>query len=284
MVSAMIVPDRLGPREVQPFLTVLVPVYNEAGTIQELLRGVLDALPAEKQVVVVDDGSTDGTWERVCGWEARRLVELVRHDKNRGKGAAIRTGLELARGQFIIIQDADLEYDPRDYERLLEPLVTNRAHVVYGSRYLSAEGRQRGRWRVLRFGVSLLNVCVRALYHIRLTDEATCYKAFRTADLRVMDLACERFEFCPEVTAKACRMGLRILEVPIGYDPRTAAAGKKIRWTDGLVALASLWRWRHWRPAAKGVLASSRDSFQTNTEALGFGRQHVRRQTCWRVF
>ena len=159
-----------------------------------------------------------------------------------------------------------------------------RADVVYGSRYLSPEGRATGRWRVLRLGVSLLNLCVRVLYGIRLTDEATCYKAFRTADLRAMDLQCERFEFCPEVTAKAYRMGLRILEVPIGYDPRTAAVGKKIRWTDGLVALATLWRWRHWQPAAKGELPSSKDGFQSNTEALGFGRQHVRRQTCWRVF
>ena len=263
-----------------PLLAVIVPVYNEAATIEESLRRVLDAVPVEKQVVVVDDGSTDGTWERVCRGKDRGLVEVVRHDQNRGKGAAIRTGLELARGRFTIIQDADLEYDPRDYERLLEPLITNEAQAVYGSRYLSAEGRQRGRWRVLRFGVSLLNVCVRALYHIRLTDEATCYNAFRTADLRVMDLACERFEFCPEVTAKACRMGLRILEVPIGYDPRTAAAGKKIRWTDGLVALATLWRWRHWQAAAKGELPSSKDGFQANREGPRIGHQNERRQTC----
>ncbi len=144
-----------------------------------------------------------------------------------------------------------MEYDPEDYPRLIEPLVSGQAEVVYGSRYLRVDGqsrRPRRSWRLFRWGVSALNVCVRLLYGARLSDEATCYKAFPTSLLRAMDLQCERFEFCPEVTAKTCRMGLRIHEVPIHYDARTVQAGKKIRLADGLEALRTLWRWRNWRP------------------------------------
>ncbi len=227
-------------------LTVIIPVYNEAQTIDELLRHVL-AAPYAKQVIVVDDGSTDATVEKLEKWEGHPDVLLLAHAKNRGKGAAIRTGLEHAEGRFTIIQDGDLEYDPQEYPKLIEPLLAGEAEVVYGSRYLRSALEPRQPWRLLRFGVAVLNVCVRLLYGARLTDEATCYKAFPTAVLQSMHLHCERFEFCPEVTAKACRLGLEILEVPICYDARTWQAGKKIRWTDGLAALATLWRWRHWR-------------------------------------
>lgn len=232
-------------------LTVIVPVFNEVRTIDELLRRVL-AASYEKQVVVVDDGSTDGTVEVLERWEGHAEVELLQHSKNRGKGAAIRTGLEHAQGRFTIIQDGDLEYDPGDYPRLIGPLLSGEAQVVYGSRYLRGEGQRRRPWRLFRCGVAVLNVCVRLLYRARLTDEATCYKAFPTALLRAMDLQCERFEFCPEVTAKTCRLGLRIHEVPIRYNARSAQAGKKIRWTDGLAALAALWRWRNWQPLTAG--------------------------------
>jgi len=233
------------PKEA-PVLSVIVPVYNEEQTIDELIRRVL-AAPYDKQVIVVDDGSTDGTVEILEKWEEHPQVELFQHSDNRGKGAAIRTGLEHAEGRFTIVQDGDLEYDPQDYPKLIGPLLSGDAQVVYGSRYLRKGSRPRQPWRVLRFGVSVLNVCVRLLYGARLTDEATCYKAFPTDLLRVMDLQCERFEFCPEVTAKACRLGVKILEVPIRYDARTIQAGKKIRWIDGLESLATLWRWRHWR-------------------------------------
>ena len=237
-----------------PVLTVIVPVYNEVRTIKELLRRVL-AAPYGKQVVVVDDGSTDGTVEALEKWEGHSEVELLQHSKNRGKGAAIRTGLEHAQARFTIIQDGDLEYDPEDYRRLVEPLLSGEAQVVYGSRYLRRKGEPRRRWRLFRCGVAVLNVCVRLLYGARLTDEATCYKAFPTALLRAMDLECERFEFCPEVTAKASRLGLKIQEVPISYDARSVQSGKKIRWTDGLAALGTLWRWRHWYlpPAGKSI-------------------------------
>ena len=175
----------------------------------------------------------------------KRVVRL-RHDRNRGKGAAIRTGLVYAEGRFTVIQDADLECDPRDYRALLQPLLREEADVVFGSRYLRWRG-VRSNWRLTRIGVVLLNAFARLLFGVRLTDEATCFKVFSTTVLREMELECERFEFCPEVTAKACRLGLSILEVPIRYHPRTVAEGKKIRLTDGWKALLTLWRFRKWR-------------------------------------
>lgn len=230
-----------------PLLAVIIPVFNEAGTINELLGRVLAASPSDKQVIVVNDGSTDETGETLKRWLDRKEVEILCHSLNQGKGQAIRTALPHARGRFTIIQDGDLEYDPRDYERILEPLRTGKAQVVFGSRYL---GRpiHPGSW-LFRFGVRLLNSMVRVLYGARLTDEATCYKAMSTSLLRQIDLQCERFEFCPELTAKACRLGLKILEVPISYHPRGMKAGKKIRWRDGLEAMKTLWRWRRWKPS-----------------------------------
>jgi dolichol-phosphate mannosyltransferase len=228
-------------------LSVVIPVYNEVRTIDELLRRVL-AAPYEKQVIVVDDGSTDGTTEVLEKWEGHPQLLLLQHSKNRGKGAAIRTGLDHADCRYTIVQDADLEYDPDDYPAVIEPLLSGEAKVVYGSRYIRRADGPRRRWSLSRCAVLALNVCVRLLYGVRLTDEATCYKAFPTAMLRTMDLECERFEFCPEVTAKTCRLGVPILEVPIRYDARSRRAGKKIRWTDGVEALATLWRWRRWRP------------------------------------
>lgn len=226
-------------------LTVIVPVYNDVSTIHECLKRVV-AATYDKQVIVVDDGSTDGTAEVLREGEDHPHVELLRHGKNRGKGAAIRTGLEHARGRYTVIQDADLEYDPNDYLRLLEPLLQAEAQIVYGSRALNTELDGKRTWCPFRVGVKLLNLAFRLLYGLRLIDEATCYKAFPTAVLRKMELVCERFEFCPEVTAKACRMGLPITEVPIPYQPRSVADGKKIRWTDGMEAFAALWRWRNW--------------------------------------
>ncbi|HVA48840.1 MAG TPA: glycosyltransferase family 2 protein [Pirellulales bacterium] len=259
-------PQHLAGRDgYDALLTVIVPVYNEAATVDELLRRVVD-VPLEIQVIVVDDGSSDGTTAILERWEGHPLVELLAHTRNRGKGAAVRTALEHARGRYAIVQDADLEYDPRDYLRLLEPLLAGEADVVYGSRYLNERsrirensGRGRGTltssatglaptppWTTFRVGVCALNVATRWLYGTRLSDEATCYKLFRTETLRAMRLECERFEFCPEVTAKACCMGLRISEVPVGYHPRGAAQGKKIRLRDGIEALKTLWRWRKW--------------------------------------
>jgi dolichol-phosphate mannosyltransferase len=240
------------PDPVAALLTVIIPACNEEHTVDGLLHAVM-AAPGDKQVIVVDDASTDATAEIASCWAKEHpCCELLRHEVNRGKGAAIRTALAHARGQYTIIQDADLEYDPADYPRLLEPLLAGKAQVVYGSRYLAPaiQGRPP---LTFRWGVSALNLAVRALYGARLTDEATCYKVFPTALLRAMDLRCERFEFCPEVTAKACRMGLKILEVPIRYRPRTIAEGKKVRWRDGWEALRTLWRWRRWNPQYNSV-------------------------------
>jgi glycosyltransferase involved in cell wall biosynthesis len=235
-------------------LTIIVPAFNEAAAIAELLPRVTDA-PFEKQIVIVDDGSTDGTVAAVEEWRASResgdAVELLGHAANRGKGAAIRTGLATATGDVVLIQDADLEYDPRDYPRLIEPILRGEADVVYGSRYLRRENRLP--WTANRLCVHLLNLMVRVLYCRKITDEATCYKAFRADVLRRMDLRCERFEFCPEATAKVCRMGLRIHEVPIRYDPRTVREGKKIRWRDGIEAIWTLLYWRFARFSPRDV-------------------------------
>ncbi|MCR4412534.1 MAG: glycosyltransferase family 2 protein [Thermoguttaceae bacterium] len=256
------------PAPGEPLLTVIVPVYNEASTIDELLRRVL-AAPCDKEVLVVDDASSDRTSAILEQWYYRPGVTILAHSTNRGKGAAIRTALPRARGRFTIIQDADLEYDPQDYPRLIEPLLSGNADVVYGSRYMSRPAGRPRPWSVLRAGVSLLNWSVWLLYGVKLTDEATCYKVFPAPVLRAMELQCERFEFCPEVTAKACRMGLEIMEVPIHYEPRSVKQGKNIRWRDGWEALRTLWRCRNWRPtgAAEEWAAAAGSRSRSTMEA-----------------
>ncbi len=229
-----------------PLLSVIVPVFNEESTIDQLLERVVNARYVP-QVIVVDDGSSDATPAQLEKWIGHPQVTVLQHLQNRGKGAAIRTGLAAARGQYCLVQDADLEYDPVEYSTVIEPLRNGAGLVVYGSRYLCS--RVRGGW-FFRQGVRVLNLAVRLLYGQRLTDEATCYKALPTELLRHLHLECERFEFCPEVTAKVCRLGISILEVPVSYHPRTSAAGKKIRLRDGWQALTELWRWRRWQPSA----------------------------------
>jgi dolichol-phosphate mannosyltransferase len=224
-------------------LTVLIPAYNEADTITQVLDAVTDAA-YRKQIIVIDDGSKDGTVELIKEWarNSPQRLTLECHEKNRGKGAAIRTGLEKAIGEVVLIQDADLECDPSDYPSLVEPILRGEVDAVYGSRYTHPTNKIP--WTPNRICVHLLNVMVRVLYGHKTTDEATCYKAVRRELLQRMNLQCERFEFCPEVTAKLCRMGARIQEVPILYYPRSVAAGKKIRWWDGVEAINTLIRWR----------------------------------------
>jgi dolichol-phosphate mannosyltransferase len=230
-------------RDSSPLLTVIIPVYNEAATIRESVERVL-AAPYEKQVIIVNDASTDGTDIVLREFSAQPNVLVLTHPANFGKGRAIRTALAHATGRFTIIQDADLEYDPQDYADVVTPLLSGESQVVFGSRYLTGGNRSGGMF--FRLGVSVLNWLVRFIYGAKLTDEATCYKAMSTALLSAMRLECERFEFCPEVTAKLCRLGIAIHEVPISYFPRGTSAGKKIRWRDGIQAMRTLWRWRKW--------------------------------------
>lgn len=226
-------------------VSVIVPVYNEFPTFQQVLERVRRAALPEgwsMEIIVVDDGSTDGTGQALR--EQARSGIVVGHYSatNRGKGAAIRSGIELASGDVVLIQDGDLEYDPQDYARVLEPIVKRGADIVYGSRFLG--GVPVGMAFKSRLANRLLTVAANLLYGARITDEATAYKAFRTSILRKLRLECQRFEFCPEVTAKLCRLGYRIAEVPISYNARGIAEGKKIRARDGIEALWTLVKYR----------------------------------------
>src|ERR1700691_3938306 len=220
------------------YVSVIVPVYNEAAHLDESLQAI-QASPVKKEIIIVDDGSTDGTREKLQALPPIDDVTVVFHEKNQGKGAAIRTALAYARGEYVLIQDSDLEYDPQDYPQLLVPLEDDRANAVYGVR---PNRPQRG----LRFylGAKLLTHLTNLLYGAGIHDEATCYKVVRRSLLAQFELRCRRFEFCPEVTAKLCRMGEKIAEVPISYNPRSAVEGKKIRHSDGWQAIWTLIRYR----------------------------------------
>ena len=241
----------------RPTLSVVMPAYNERATIHEALRRVLDAPVGSLEIVVVDDGSTDGTRELLTkGVALDPRVRVVLHDVNRGKGAALRTGFAEARGRFVVVQDADLEYDPAEYGELLVPLVDDRADVVFGSRFVSARPH-----RVLYFwhsmGNKLLTLLSNMATDLNLTDMETCYKAFRRDVIQSITIEEDRFGFEPEVTAKIARGKWRIYEVGISYDGRTYAEGKKIGWQDGFRALYCIvryspagHRWRRWRERA----------------------------------
>ncbi|MFW6108546.1 MAG: glycosyltransferase family 2 protein [bacterium] len=222
-------------------LTVIVPVYNEAGTVAEALGRVL-AQPEAGQVLVVDDGSTDGSRpivQRLA--EEHPEVELLCHEANRGKGAAVRTAVPHARGRYTIIQDADLEYDPDDYGKLLAAAEHRGARVVYGSRTRGSPNLSYHRYY---WGGRLVSLVASVLYGQWITDEPTCYKLFDTALLQSLPLREDGFGFCAEATALVRRLGERIVEVPIHYHPRSMDEGKKIRWTDGLAAIWILTRLR----------------------------------------
>jgi glycosyltransferase involved in cell wall biosynthesis len=223
-------------------LTIIIPAYNEAATIAEAIRRVLATGRAE-EIVVVDDGSTDGTAEilsRIQNANAP-VVRVLRHAQNRGKGAAIRTGLAIATGDLVLVQDADLEYEPAEYPVLLAPFSDPAVQVVYGSRNLRRNPHSNF---AFYWGGRFLSWVANRLYGSHITDEATGYKVVRTGLLRELHLDSEGFEFCAEVTAKLLRRGVRIREVPISYRPRSRAQGKKIRWYDGLVAVWTLVRLR----------------------------------------
>ncbi len=219
-------------------VSVIIPVFNESDTVAQTVARVRGA-PVDKEIVVVDDASTDGTPEIVAGLVGPDL-RLLRQPRNQGKGAAIRRALQEISGDAVLIQDADLEYDPSDYPALLAPIECGDAAVVYGTRAPRFEG-MRLPHRVFNWIAARL---ANLLYRADITDEATCYKVFRTDVIRQISLKCERFEFCPEITAKLRKRGIRIHEVPVSYRARSVGAGKKIRWWDGVIALWTLVKYR----------------------------------------
>jgi len=222
-------------------LSIIMPVYNERDTVLDVIRMVLDApLTLEKELIVVDDGSTDGTAEVLQSIDMPS-VKVVLQERNQGKGSAIRRGLPEATGDIVIIQDADTEYDPRDYQKLVDPIVSGEAQVVYGSRQL---GNNTFSYRRYYLGGIFLSWLTNLLYGSHITDEPTCYKVFRKDVIDSINLKCKRFEFCPEVTAKVLKRGIRIVERPISYYPRSISEGKKIRWKDGVEAILTLLKYR----------------------------------------
>ena len=236
-------------------VSVIIPIYNELHFAEEVVRRVIAApLPAgcEKEVIVVDDGSTDGTVELLRKLRSEGKIRYHESILNFGKGTAIRIGLKLATGQIILVQDGDLEYDPNEYPLLLQPILEGRADVVYGSRFAGSIRGMRGvNWLANR----ILTFTANILFGAGITDEATAYKVFRRSVLDRIHLESKRFEFCPEVTAKVRRIGVEIHEVPITYNARGLEQGKKIRWRDGVEALYTLVRCRFARmrdPALAG--------------------------------
>jgi len=217
-------------------LSVVIPVYNEIGTIREILERVR-AVPIPKEVIVVDDGSSDGTGDVLRSLSSPELVTLY-HDKNRGKGAALRTGFARVTGDVVLVQDADLEYDPSEYPRLLKPILDNKADVVYGSRFGGETHRVLFFWHYVgnRFLTTLSNMFT----NLNLADMETCYKVFRADLLKRLRFRSNRFGFEPEFTVKVARLGCRIYEVAVSYHGRNYASGKKITWKDGVSAICCI--------------------------------------------
>jgi glycosyltransferase involved in cell wall biosynthesis len=227
-------------------LSIVIPVFNEVNSMKEVIERVREVhLPqiASREIVIVDDSSTDGTRDVLATYKDQNDFKIVFHDRNRGKGAALRTGIAETTGSIVIIQDADLEYDPQEYPKLLAPLLAGKADVVYGSRFAGGESK-----RVLYFwhsvGNKFLTTLSNMFTNINLTDMETCYKVFRGEVIRSIRIEEDRFGFEPEVTSKVAHMGCRIYEVGISYSGRTYAEGKKINWKDGVRAIWCILKYR----------------------------------------
>jgi glycosyltransferase involved in cell wall biosynthesis len=241
-------------------LSVIVPVYNEAGSLHVILSRVVRA-PFTKEIIVVDDGSCDRTIDILrdkssldsflSGHAAAPFqTKVLFHDRNRGKGAAIRTALETVTGDVVLVQDADLEYDPEEYPRLLAPILEGKADVVYGTRFLGSTHRVLYFWHTV--GNRILTLISNMFTDLNLTDMEVGYKAFKTEILQKITLRSNRFDFEPEITARIARRGVRIYEVPISYAGRTYAEGKKINWKDGFHAIGAIVRYNLWDVEPKG--------------------------------
>jgi glycosyltransferase involved in cell wall biosynthesis len=219
-----------------PTLSVVIPCFNEVETIEQIARAVLASPVERKEIIVVDDCSTDGTREILGSTVEPLVARVLYHERNRGKGAALRTGFAAATGDIVVVQDADLEYDPQEYPRLIAPILAEKADVVYGSRFSGGESH-----RVLYFwhsvGNWVLTLVSNAFTNLNLTDMETCYKAFRREVIQSIRIEEDRFGFEPEITAKVAKMGCRIYEVGVSYSGRTYREGKKIGWRDGVRAM-----------------------------------------------
>jgi len=234
----------MAPSAEQPLLSVVIPCFNEAATILDLLERVRSAPVASKQIIVVDDGSSDGTRELLQRLQADDLTVLL-HERNRGKGAALATGFAAARGEICIVQDADLEYDPAEYPLVIGPIVQGKADVVFGSRFQgAAPHRVVYFWH--RLGNGFLTLLSNMFTDLNLTDMETCYKAFRTEIIQAIRIREQRFGFEPEITAKLARRRFRIYEVGISYYGRTYDEGKKIGWRDGVRAIWCILKYNLW--------------------------------------
>ena len=232
--------------DIEPCLTAVMPVYNEAATVAAVVRMVLAQRPVH-ELVIVDDCSQDGTYlelQRLAENEPR--IKLLRHTVNQGKGAALRTGIALATSDIVIIQDADLEYDPAEYYRLIGPIISNKADVVYGSRFQAGTDARRVLYYWHSVGNHFLTLCSNMATDLNLTDMETCYKTFRRELIQKIRIEESHFGFEPEVTAKVAKAKARIYEVGISYTGRTYAEGKKVDWRDGVWALWCIWKYNFW--------------------------------------
>lgn len=223
-------------------LSVIIPVYNEDATLETLVQEVL-ASPYTFEIVMVDDGSSDSSYKVMQSLAAENpdKIKIYRHQKNSGKGAAIRTALGNVSGELVIIQDADLEYSPAEYGNLIKPFGDSRVMVVYGSRNLIKNPRSANSFYL---GGIFLSKLTNLLYGSKITDESTCYKVFRTSLLKELKLETSGFDFCPEVTAKILKRKINIVEIPIKYSPRSKTEGKKIKWSDGAIAIWTLIKYK----------------------------------------